>query len=443
MKICLFGASFDTGNMGVSALMAGSLACILHHFPDAAIFLLDYAKEGREMPFVYRGKSVSVRLVNMRFSKRFYLKNNIGMLILLSLILKLIPSRKLRKRLIEKNRCLNEIDECDVITSISGGDSFSDIYGMTRMLYSSLPQILVVLLGKKLVLLPQTIGPFKRRSSRVIAKFILNHAELIYPRDYRGLNDAQSLMGASKTTNKIRFCYDVGFVVDPTPPPDLGLVGLSARPRKDSPLVGLNISGLLFMGGYNGKNMFGLKLDYKTFVYHIIDFFIQGKGASVLLIPHVFGSHGESDTVACENIYEALSTKYGNSIGLARGNYDFAQIKYVIGLCDFFIGARMHACIAAVSQNIPTVPVAYSDKFVGVMQTVGIGRNVVDPRNMSEEEMLSVIDRVFEQRALVRQQLEHKIPQVKEAVLNLFEDMEDVARARSMSRELDKVPVRV
>ena len=38
--------------------------------------------------------------------------------------------------------------------------------------------------------------------------------------------------------------------------------------------------------------------------------------------------------------------------------YDQHAIKSIIGRCDFFIGSRMHACIAALSQKIPTAAVA-------------------------------------------------------------------------------------
>ena len=49
-------------------------------------------------------------------------------------------------------------------------------------------------------------------------------------------------------------------------------------------------------------------------------------------------------------------------------------MKYLIGQCDFFVGSRMHSCIAAVSQCVPAVSIAYSDKFIGVMATLGLSR---------------------------------------------------------------------
>src|SRR5271157_147824 len=266
MKIAVLGAAYDTGNMGVSALATGTLKCILQRFPDADIILLNYGKSGFTFPFRSSDKEVMIRFVNMRFSKRFFLPNNIGALAMLALLMKVMPSRRLRRRLIEGNPWLKEIVECDVIASIAGGDSFSDIYGMERLLYTSLPQILVLMLGKRLLLLPQTIGPFNGRIAITIARYILRRADLIYSRDYQGLHDAKSLIGAGHASNKVRFCYDVGFVVDPKPPSDLGLIGLPVGRKSGQLLVGLNISGLLFMGGLNRRNTFGLKVAYDEFV---------------------------------------------------------------------------------------------------------------------------------------------------------------------------------
>jgi len=38
--------------------------------------------------------------------------------------------------------------------------------------------------------------------------------------------------------------------------------------------------------------------------------------------------------------------------------YGPSETKFLIGHCDFFVGARMHACIAAVSQYVPAVTLA-------------------------------------------------------------------------------------
>jgi len=174
------------------------------------------------------------------------------------------------------------------------------------------------------------------------------------------------------------------------------------------------------MGGYNRQNMFGLRVEYSELIRSIIRLLIERKNATVLLIPHVFGTGSECDSPACERVYEAFKDKYPGRIGVVRGQYDQSEIKYIIGQCDFFIGSRMHACIAAVSQCVPAVSIAYSRKFVGVMATVGVESLVADPRKMDETEILNVVDQAFEQRAMVREQLQQKIPQVRETILRLF-----------------------
>ena len=436
MKISILGAAFDTENVGVGALAAGTIRCIWQVYPQAEVFLLGYGKVGAVYSIKFPGQQIAIPLVNMRFSWRFWLRNNIAFLLFLTVLIKLLPFPTLRRRWIGRNDCLHQLDESDLVVAISGGDSFSDIYGLERLLYVSLPQVLALWAGKPLVLLPQTLGPFKGRFAQAIAKYILRRAKLVYSRDHAGVKLGAQMLAATGAAGKLRFCYDVGFALDPMPPQQVDVVGLEFSPKPPTILVGLNVSGLLFIGGYTRRNMFGFKVEYPKLIYDLIDFLVLQKRANVLLVPHVFGRDNESDAMVCARLYEALKDQYPGRIGLVRGSYNEGEIKHIIGICDFFIGSRMHACIAAVSQNIPTVPMAYSDKFLGVMQTIGIEANVVDLRKMDEEEIFNVIDRAFEHRAEVQQQLAHTMPQVTESVLRLFEGIGSAVLSPPRTRAL-------
>jgi colanic acid/amylovoran biosynthesis protein len=426
LKISILGAAFNTPNMGVGALAAGTLTSICHQYPDAEISFLDYGKQGMTVDFPLQGRTIPVKFVNIRFSKKFYLPNNIALLILLSLALRLVPTRRLRYRLGARNAWLRHIYDSDLLVSMSGGDSFSDIYGFGRFLYVALPQLLAIFSGKRLILLPQTLGPFEGKLTRAIAKYIFAHAETIYSRDQQGLHDLHILTGDGDDRARLRFCYDVGFVVAPRQPVNLEPT-LSSVGEGISPVVGLNVSGLLAMGGYTQRNMFGLKADYNKLIDRLIEFFIQSKGATVLLVPHVFGGeegNAESDAVACAAVYRALRPVYGDKIRLVEGRYDQNEIKYIIGMCDFFVGSRMHACIAALSQGIPALAIAYSDKFIGVLQTLGVDSLVADARRMDDDSIVNAVAQSYDHRSSLRQRLEHKIPLVKEMVLRLFANVE-------------------
>jgi colanic acid/amylovoran biosynthesis protein len=421
-KMIVLGAGFSTLNMGVGALAAGTIKAIIHQYPDADISILDYGKDDLTYQVQVGDRRVSVQLINIRFSKRFYLRNNIALLILFALLLKLVPFERVKKHLTAKNAVLKQLAEADFTASISGGDSFSDIYGLGRFLYFALPQILVLLMGKKLVLLPQTLGPYQSTAVKLLTHHILKSACVIYSRDFNSMNEVRELFKDDGVNEKLRFCYDVGFVIDPIKPS--GMVGAGNMPSRGTgdSLVGVNVSGLLYQGGYDHRNMFGLRMDYRTLIDEIVDFLIRKKNASVMLVPHVFDEY-ESDARVCEEIYDRLNNMYDGKLFVVRGCHDQNEIKYIIGLCDYFVGSRMHSCIAALSQGIPTVSIAYSRKFAGVMETLGIETQVADPRVLDTRQILHVIDDVYERRDEVRAHLKRVIPNVQATVLRLFEDI--------------------
>lgn len=422
LKILLFGGGIETANLGVGALTVGSIKCLLAQNPGSHISLLEYGRTGAIHSVRLGKRVVQVPTLNMRFSWKLYLPNNIALLIILAAFLRLVPSQRLRDWLIGRNSCLQRIHQADLVASLAGGDSFCDIYGLERLLYVSLPQILALLLGKKLVLLPQTIGPFRGRLSTIIAKYIVRRAEHIYSRDHDSLKLLERPMGSASAALRASFCYDVAFLLDPIPPVPLALEGLAQQADGRTPLVGINLSGLLFMGGYTRDNMFGLRADYEQVSRRIIDLFIREKGATVLLVPHVLGREAgsESDLLVCERIYKEMKPKYGDKLGLVRRSYDPAEMKYVIGQCDFFVGSRMHSCIAAVSQCVPAVSIAYSAKFVGVMETIGIECAVADARYLTEDQLLDVVGHVYDRRDSVRRQLEDKVIEVASSMASMF-----------------------
>jgi len=93
-------------------------------------------------------------------------------------------------------------------------------------------------------------------------------------------------------------------------------------------------------------------------------------------------------------------------------------------LCDFFIGSRMHACIAALSQGIPAVGVAYSGKFNGVFESVGVEDCVADARRCTKDEILEKISSAYQKRNHIRENLKHAVSCVQSEVLGMFKTLE-------------------
>jgi polysaccharide pyruvyl transferase WcaK-like protein len=72
---------------------------------------------------------------------------------------------------------------------------------------------------------------------------------------------------------------------------------------------------------------------------------------------------------------EAIARAHPN-VRLAPAFANPSEAKTYIAGLDFFMGARMHACIAAFSSGVPVIPMAYSRKFAGLFGSLGYDHTV-------------------------------------------------------------------
>lgn len=428
-RVCLMGASFDTGNLGVSALAEGSIKCIVRRWPNADVIFVGSSREEGEHHLALDGKDIVLRKIPVRFCKNVFLPYHFCMLSFWCLVLRLLPFAFTKRFVARHNRAMEVFMETDAFVAVAGGDSFSDIYGMKRMVLGFLTRLLPLMLRKDLILFPQTYGPFNRAVSRSMARYILKRAKKIYSRDQEGCAYVQELMGKSSVAGAVQFVPDVGFLLDPRRPPELGVGDFEQVRTPQSVVIGFNISGLIYYGGYTGRNEFGLKVDYRMLANEIVNHLLKQEHTLVVLVPHVvppkgFKGNVENDLSACLDVYDRFARNHPGRLFVARGDYDQGQVKYIIGLCDFFVGTRMHSCIAALSQGIPAVGLAYSKKFKGVFESAGVGRLVVDLRDIGEDQAIVAIDELFQSRRIIADQLRERIPSVKQQVLGLLDNID-------------------
>lgn len=419
----LLGASLNTGNLGVSALLASTVQCICQAHPDARISLLEGRRNGS--PSVVRlpdGSSVELGAIGIRVNKAVWKQNHALRLLLTAALIKLIPAAAWRQRLRRRNPYLKTLTEARMVADITGGDSFSDIYGMRRLSIGFVRKLTVLLCGADLVLLPQTYGPFRSKISQVMARFILARAAAIYSRDRESLEQIRILMGSRRMRAVPKMCPDVAFVLDAIRPDTEEARRLDQLRTDGQTLIGVNVSGLLYHGGYTQDNMFRLACDYPSLVAELIGYFGGLDKVSVLLIPHVVPENFaiENDREACRGVWQTLPPNIREKTIVLDGCYDQNQVKYFVGLCDFFMGARMHATIAALSQCIPAAGMAYSRKFAGVFQTAGMEKAVVDLCVCPTEKAFEQIRTLYEQRTTLQSDLRERIPEMKQQILTLF-----------------------
>lgn len=161
--------------------------------------------------------------------------------------------------------------------------------------------------------------------------------------------------------------------------------------------VGLNVSALLWHGGYTRQNQFGLKGDYSALIRGLVRQFLQDPRVKIHLMAHVCESSSNIEN-DYEIAYELWQEIQDARVVLAPFALDPVMAKSYIAGFDFFVGSRMHATIAAFSSGVPVVPLAYSRKFSGLFEETLNYRQVVDLRTLDNDATMAFVRTAFERR---------------------------------------------
>lgn len=377
--------SFYSGNLGVSALSDANVQIVMSAIncleTDADVKHIFFGPKG-DRGFKIPKDIDNIEYIEVSSISKFY---------------------SIRKRLIE----------CDLVLDIGSGDSFSDIYGFKRFLKICGLKLITPNAKKKLFISPQTLGPFNSWWSKFLSKIAFTNAYKIFTRDEMSRLRVQNLLPA-EVSNEIVLTTDVAFSLRKLDywPPRFPLVD------NDKLNIGINVSGLLYTGGYSGRNQFELSLNYADLISSVVSFYESDKNVQVWLIPHVYQiekSPFESDL----EVSLALAKRH-TGVKLAPIFYDAREAKTFISQMDIVFAARMHAAIAAVSSGTACIPMSYSVKFQGLFNSINYS-HTLDMKKSSSEEAIKIINNAVENRKEL--ELEAKISsQIANEKLKVYKD---------------------
>lgn len=315
----------------------------------------------------------------------------------------LLPGTPLRRAL----------SACDVVLDVGEGDSFSDIYGFKRLVYLCLSKKVAVSRGAALVLSPQTLGPFASSANERLARWAISSATHVFARDPISMEWALGAVPRERATEAIDMAFCLPFE-------------RQMRTANTAPRIGINVSGLLYFGGYGGGNSLGLSLDFKSLTHQLVEWALSVPDAEVWLVSHVMSRDipEEDDNTAAHAVQQLYP-----HVRIAGPFAGPSEAKSFMSGLDFFTGGRMHACIGAFSSGVPTVPLAYSRKFNGLFGSLDYSI-MADCRVLGEAEVLAVVKQAYRDRLQVAAQVRagietahRKLQPYRDALVELLRTM--------------------
>lgn len=269
-------------------------------------------------------------------------------------------------------RAQADLRQADAVVA-SGGDIFTSDYGNLRK-HLAYP---LMARGRPVYLCGHSIGPFTPADR----DYFLRAAEAIALISVREENSLDYLRELDVQA-PVELTADVAFT----------LPGLAATDCRDwlqrrygvsgeASLVGLSVSqGIIKYSGLDAESY------YAEFAA-LCDALLT-EGHEVLLVPHVMESNPDNnDVIACDEVLRRV--KAPGRVHVLSGEPGAVELKSAIGQCIALIGTRTHATIAAMSQGVPTVSIAYSRKAHGIMKDV-YGETLGPRLTLAAKELSSV-----------------------------------------------------
>jgi polysaccharide pyruvyl transferase WcaK-like protein len=250
-------------------------------------------------------------------------------------------------------------------------DALNEHYGYAYPIFTLINIALASFSDKPLIICPCSVAIFRNPIIRYIAHIVLNRASIILIREE---TSGRNLKELGITKPKIVLIPDLAFLFKSHTsklPEELAAIVSQARNEAIIGIVPSNIiSKFAFLG--KGLDRMAKQEEYVRLMAEVTDFVIDRFGARVILIPHSFGGQGAlssfsdvDDRIMCRQIRD--SSKNRQNVACVVGQYSANEMKELIGRCDMLIGCRMHSAIASVTQLVPTIALAYGQKFDGVI----------------------------------------------------------------------------
>ncbi|MDD5638487.1 MAG: polysaccharide pyruvyl transferase family protein [Candidatus Pacebacteria bacterium] len=270
-----------------------------------------------------------------------------------------------------------------------------------------------IFLRKKIVIYGGSIGKFRSKLIKTLARIALNKADLITLREKLSYNYLNEIGVKSKKC----VTADLAFCMEPASDERIKEILLKENIKISKKLVGLSANTELYR--FTLPKIKDLKYKYEKYILFkakVIDYLIEELDVNVILIPHAFKKK-KDDRIVIKDIFSNVVNK--NRVTLILNEYSPEELKGIIGVCDLFIGERTHSNVAAVSMGVPTISISEpnSHRNKGIFAGIIGERFICEISEISFDQIIKTINYAWRNRYKIKRKLIDKTKFLKEKAL--------------------------
>ena len=334
-------------------------------------------------------------------------------------------------KLLETTQFISEVLTSDLVIDFSGDiwGKNADLVGPNRFLVGLLKNAVVQLLGKPIVMLAGSPGPFNRDETLEFAHEVFSNFTFVTNREKVS---RRVLEDYGFDTSKVYDYVCPAFMFEPLTQKEIvKFIEDTPLYNKVRPVVGFILCGWnMLQGPFSRENW--KNEEYALYVDLLVDFIKKYKVNLCLMshsngfdLPPKFKLKQGRDFPIVKQLYDILKqTEVADFVFLLDGLYSPAETKAIISNFDMLISGRVHAAVAGLSQNIPTTIIDYghepkAHKLMGFVEVAGVRDYLANPRDL--QDMREKVDKCWNNRNEIRSFLEERNIVIRDKIREQFD----------------------
>jgi polysaccharide pyruvyl transferase CsaB len=318
-------------------------------------------------------------------------------------------------------RFLRALAKCDLFL-VGGGSLIQDVSSFGNIIHWLLKITLAKIFGKKVALIAIGADYLQYRTSKILAKAVLNRVQFISTRDVIAADIFKSI-GINQTP--IYALTDTANLIKPAPYVSAEKIfeqeGINFGSKTR---IAINIRQFYRQRKFLNMNkrkwsQYG-KLSYNRLVLemaNIVTALQDEFEAKILFVPFQV-SESDDDNLAIRDVIANIPRK--ENIYMLKHLYPPSRLMAVLGTMEVVISMRLHPLILAANMGVPVFGVPYAPKTNGFLKEIDMEEYSCPINNLSTQEVLPKIKNILGKRSSVIDIIKHNMEQVRHKAIEHF-----------------------
>ncbi|MBU5616450.1 polysaccharide pyruvyl transferase family protein [Psychrobacter sp. TAE2020] len=275
--------------------------------------------------------------------------------------------------------------DCDVVFVKGGGflHAHGEFFSPYLIWYFLFYLRLATRLGKKVVVLPNSFGPFDGLTVQEQIKSVLTDCDLIYAREKVSADAISKVID-----KKINVRPDLGFYLRPSHDTDkINSIMNKYNLTNSDKIVGITVRPWRFPGHKNTEEL------YKRYIESIAEFasYVTKKGYKAVVCNQSIGPNSHEDD---RNAIRDLLV-ISNDIIWINENLHCDVLKALYSRFFCLLGTRFHSVIFSLTSLIPCIAIGYGgNKAKGIMTDFGLNEFVIPIELVKEDNLIYLFEEI-------------------------------------------------